>query len=79
MQISTFTFRFMRNISLAQSANITLTKSKYHISPQAKYITAMLATISCNIATLWGLVKFHIGGKVREHEAEQVKFLYRRL
>ena len=40
------------NISLAHSANITLTKSKYHISPQAK-------------SYLWGLVKFHIGGKVR--------------
>ena len=38
---------------------------KYHILPMAKYITAILATSSCQYCNLWGLVKFHIGGKVR--------------
>ena len=32
----------MRNISLAQSANITWAKPKYHVSPLAKYITAII-------------------------------------
>lgn len=37
------TFREQRNSSLAHGASITLTKSKQHVSPQAKYITATSA------------------------------------
>ena len=44
MRISTSTFRYRRNISLAQSANITWAKPKYHLFPSERGITAMLST-----------------------------------